>query len=194
MKTFVAFVLALLATIALRAEGNAGVGQKSLPAGVVDARSLRGKILCGYQGWFRCPGDSAKQGWIHWSRDSVRLVPKTLTFEMWPDMTEYAAEERFAAPGFNSADGAQSYLFSSDQPGTVRRHFGWMQHYGIDGVWLQHFLVDLRGGPIQDRYLSRSRVLGAVRAAAKETGRTWAIAFDIAGMPTEKIFEVLTRE
>ena len=194
MKTFVAFVLALLATIALRAEDNAGIGQKNLPTGVVDARSLRGKILCGYQGWFRCPGDSAKQGWIHWSRDSARLVPTTLTFEMWPDMTEYAAEERFAAPGFNSADGAQSYLFSSDQPGTVRRHFGWMQHYGIDGVWLQHFLVDLPGGPLQDRYLSRCRVLGNVRAAAQETGRTWAIAFDIAGMPTEKIFEVLTRE
>jgi hypothetical protein len=69
-----------------------------------------------------------------------------------------------------------------------------MREYGIDGVWLQHFLVDLPGGPVQERYASRCTVLRNVRAAAQETGRTWAIAFDIAGMPTGKIFEVLTRE
>ncbi len=194
MKTIVSFALALVATIKLCAEDNVGIVQKNSPAEVVDATSLRGKVLCGYQGWFRCPGDNAKQGWIHWSRDSRRLTPETLTFEMWPDMTEYAAGERFAAPGFSSADGAPSSLFSSEQPGTVRRHFGWMRTYGIDGIWLQHFLVDLPGGPLEDRYASRSRVLQNVRAAAQETGRTWAIAFDIAGLPTEKIFEVLTRE
>src|SRR5579862_3948211 len=74
---------------------------------VVDAGSLRGKVLCGYQGWFRCPGDGAQEGWVHWSRDSQRLLPGTLTFEMWPDMTEYPANERFAAPGFTSAKGEQ---------------------------------------------------------------------------------------
>ena len=109
-------------------------------------------------------------------------------------MTDYPATERFAAPGFTSADGAQSYLFSSDQPGTVRLHFRGMRDYGIDGVWLQHFLVDLPGGPLQERYASRRRVLGYVRAAAQETGRAWAIAFDVAGMPTDRIFGVLTNE
>jgi hypothetical protein len=123
MKMYVSFILALLATIALQAENSTGTSQKSSPAGIVDASSLRGKILCGYQGWFRCPGDSARQGWINWSRESGRLVPETLIFEMWPDMTEYSTEECFAAPGFSSAGGAQSYLFSADQPGTVRRHF-----------------------------------------------------------------------
>jgi len=194
MKQIKPFLLMLLVTLALRGEDSAGTGPKSSLVGVVDARSLRGKVMCGYQGWFRCPGDSAKQGWIHWSRDSGRLVPETLTFEMWPDMTEYAAQERFTVPGFSGVDGAQSCLFSSDQPGTVQRHFEWMRNYGIDGVWLQHFLVDLRGGPLQDRYVSRRRMLENVRAAAQETGRAWAIAFDIAGMPTDKIFEVLTKE
>ena len=110
-----------------------------------------------------------------------RITPETLTFELWPDMTEYPAEERFAAPGFTGADGGQACLFSPDQPGTVRRHFRWMRDYGIDGVWLQHFLVDLPGGPLEERYASRRRVLGYVRAAAQETGRAWAIASSSTG-------------
>ncbi len=42
---------------------------------VVDATTFRGKVLCGYQGWFRCPGDAAGMGWIHWSRDRRRITP-----------------------------------------------------------------------------------------------------------------------
>ena len=118
-----------------------------------------------------------------------RIAPDTLTFEMWPDMTEYSAAERFAAPGFTDPDGTPAYLFSSDNPATVRRHFEWMRDYGIDGVWLQHFLVDLPGGPFPNATPRVTRVLGYVRAAARETGRAWAIAFDIAGMPTDRIFE-----
>src|SRR5436190_15592351 len=72
---------------------------------VVDATTLRGKVMCGYQGWFRCPGDAAKLGWVHWSRDSKRIAPETLTFDMWPDLTDFPAAERFPAPGFTYADG-----------------------------------------------------------------------------------------
>ena len=194
MKLFLSFTLVLLAALPLRAGDGAGVGRKNLRTEVVDAGSLRGKVLCGYQGWFRCPGDGAKEGWIHWSRDPQRIAPETLTFELWPDMTDYPAEERFVAPGFTAADGTPSPLFSSVHPGTVRRHFRWMRDYGIDGVWLQHFLVDLPGGPLQERYPSRRRVLANVRDAAQESGRTWAIAFDIAGMPTDNIVGVLTNE
>jgi hypothetical protein len=161
---------------------------------VVAAASLKGKILCGYQGWFRCPGDASGMGWIHWSRDSRRITPRSLTFEMWPDLTGFTASERFAAPGFTDPDGQQAELFSSDHPSTVLRHFEWMRDYGIDGVWLQHFVVDLPGGPSQDRFASRVRVLDHVRKAASQTGRAWAITFDVSGMPRDRIFETLTRE
>lgn len=30
-----------------------------------DPTTMRGKVMCGYQGWFRCPGDAANMGWIH---------------------------------------------------------------------------------------------------------------------------------
>ncbi|MGC8640168.1 MAG: glycoside hydrolase family 71/99-like protein [Isosphaeraceae bacterium] len=160
----------------------------------VDATTVRGKVMCGYQGWFRCPGDAAGMGWIHWSRDARRIAPELLTFEMWPDMSEYSAAERFPAPGFTYPDGRQAELFSADHARTVLRHFEWMRDYGIDGAWLQHFLVDLPGGPQPNRYPSRMRVLGHVRAAARRTGRAWALSYDIADMPTEKIFDVLTSD
>src|SRR5207247_1043375 len=42
----------------------------------VDATTLRKKVLAGYQGWFRCPGDGASQ-WIHWSRSSSSIASNT---------------------------------------------------------------------------------------------------------------------
>src|SRR5262249_31545400 len=163
-------------------------------AALVDATALRGKVLCGYQGWFRCPGDAADLGWIHWSRDSRRLAPATLTFDLWPDRSEYAAGERFPAPGFTDRDGRPAFLFSSDNAATVLRHFEWMRDYGIDGGWLQHFVVDLPGGPSQERYPSRLRVVNHVRPAARKTGRAWALCYDVAGMPADHTFDVLTRD
>ena len=182
--------VSLLAAVVLAIGGPCLAADPS----VVDATSLRGKVMAGYQGWFRCPGDASGLGWIHWSRDSRRIAPRTLTFEMWPDLSEFGPSERFPAPGFTHPDGRQAELFSSDHAATVLRHLGWMRDYGIDGAWLQHFLVDLPGGPGEARYPSRRRVLEHVRVAAGATGRAWALAFDVAGMPPEKTYEVLTRE
>src|SRR5437016_73903 len=60
-------------------------GEPTPPKPGIDATTLRHKVLCGYQGWFRCAGDPAGEGWRHWSRDRDRLTPDRLTFEMWPD-------------------------------------------------------------------------------------------------------------
>lgn len=144
-------------------------------------------MLCGYQGWFRCPGDPAGEGWKHWSRDSRKIAPDTLTFEMWPDLSEYTAGEKFPAPGFTLPDGSQAELFSSAHPTTVARHFRWMAEYGIDGVFVQRFLVDV-GNPSTDR------VLGLVRDSAERTGRVFAIGYDLSGMPEGKLVERLDRD
>ena len=160
----------------------------------VDAAGLRGKVMAGYQGWFRCPGDASGMGWMHWSGDPNRVAPETLTFEMWPDVSEHAAEELRATPGFTHRDGGQAYLFSSDNAATVLRHFEWMRDYGIDGAWLQRFAVGLPGGPAEAWYESTLHVMDHVRAAASETGRAWAISYDIAAMPPEGIFEAVTAD
>ncbi len=159
-----------------------------------DPSTLRGKILCGYQGWFRCPGDPADMGWVHWSRDSKHLAPETLSFEMWPDVTDLPAAALYPALGFTDAQGKPCSLYTADNADLVLRHFQWMKDTGIDGVWLQHFVVDLPGGPAERRYPSRHNVLEQVRQAATQTGRVWALAFDVSGMRTEKIADVLIHE
>lgn len=150
--------------------------------------------MCGYQGWFRCPGDAANLGWVHWSRDGRRIAADTLTFEMWPDLSEYGADERFPAPGFTYPDGRPAELFSSDHAATVQRHFEWMRDCGLDGAWLQRFLVGLPGGAAARSYPSTTRVLQHVIRAAQQTDRVWAISYDTAGMPLDRIYETLTSD
>ena len=57
----------LLIVPALALSGSAG--SEAIAGEVVDASTLRGKVVCGYRGWFRCPGDAADLGWVHWSRN-----------------------------------------------------------------------------------------------------------------------------
>ncbi|OWK38677.1 Glycosyl hydrolase family 99 [Fimbriiglobus ruber] len=153
----------------------------------VDATTLHHKVLCGYQGWFRCPGDPARQGWRHWSRNGRMIGAGSLSFEMWPDMAEYDDDEKYATPGFMYPDGKPAHLFSSANPKTVDRHFRWMEQYGIDGVFLQRFLVDLNNR-------SGEQVLTHVRAAAAKTGRAYALCYDLTDAPKDKLFDTLTAD
>ena len=182
----VTVVVVLSAWVAFAPDRGLG-GEAPFAAPPIDATTLRHKVLCGYQGWFRCPGDPADEGWRHWGRNPKKLTPRTLTVEMWPDMAEYTAEEKYPAPGFTHPDGSQAHLFSSAHPLTVKRHFQWMEQYGIDGVFVQRFLVNL-GNPTFDR------VLGHVRASAAETGRVYAVCYDLTGVPKERIHDLLVMD
>lgn len=157
------------------------------PARTLDPTTLTRKVLCGYQGWFRCPGDGAELGWRHWSRDAKRISAETLTFEMWPDLTELEDDEKFPVPGFVHADGTPAALFSSVHPRTVQRHFEWMRTAGIDGVFLQRFLIERNQPSVQ-------RVLENVRRSARDTGRVYALCYDLSGMPTGQIVEALAQD
>jgi hypothetical protein len=168
----------------------AGVAdERPSPTGghAVEATTLRHKVLCGYQGWFRCPGDPAGVGWRHWSRDARHFGPETLTFELWPDLTEYNDDEKYPAPGLAYPDGTPTHLFSSANPKTVHRHFDWMRQYGIDGVFLQRFVVSLK-----DR--STDQVLAHVRKAARRTGRVFALCYDLTGAPRDTVYDQLVND
>jgi hypothetical protein len=58
----------------------------SAPYGSI-AQDMQAKILVGYQGWFRCPGDgSPRNSWSHWSQGVPS--PETLSIDLYPDVRE----------------------------------------------------------------------------------------------------------
>lgn len=140
-------------------------------AAAVDPSTLQNKVLLGYQGWFACPQDGTS--WSHWSRG----VPtaETLTIDLYPDLSEFDTDELCGIPGM-TIGGKPAYLFSSRIPKTVSRHFRWMKEYGLDGVLVQRFV-----GTIPAKHGDGDLVLKNIMAAARESGRTFAIEYDITG-------------
>ncbi len=148
----------------------------------VDPSSLFGKVMCGYQGWFRAPGDGSGLEWVHYRHTNGRFEPGHASIDFWPDLTDFGEDEKFETP-FRHADGSPAFVFSSHHPATVSRHFQWMKEYGIDGVFVQRFLSETRGDRLNRRLgQSVNTVLSHCRSAANEHGRTYAVMYDLSGM------------
>jgi hypothetical protein len=152
---------------------------------IVDATTWNNKIMAGYQGWFRNPGDNPKdprQSWSHlFGGNSANGAVMRPVFDMWPDMSEYTADEKTAVPGYTLPDGSQAYLYSAQNAKTVMRHFQWMKKYGIDGVWLSEFCDHFPYGRQAFDTTTVYTIMHNVQAAAKATGRTWAFMWDMSG-------------
>src|SRR5882762_9668405 len=97
----------------------------------VDVSTLYGKVMCGYQGWFMAREDGYEMGDVHWG--GVSQSPPSCTVDLWPDLTEYDADEKFPT-NYKHADGSTANVFSSTVAKTVHRHFRWMKEAGIHGV------------------------------------------------------------
>ena len=167
---------ALLVVLALVFSGQI------LQAQVVDRSTLTNKIMCGYQGWFSCPGDGndPAMGWSHWSNSGGSIGPYNFHTEIWPDITEYDSSDLFFVPNTMLTQGGTPYLFSPYRQGVVNTHFRWMQEYGIDGIFLQRFTVEAHD-PNSTRQKHRDQVLRNVMNASTTYGRTFAIEYDISG-------------
>lgn len=149
----------------------------------VDPTTLQDKVITGYQGWFNCEGDGAGLGWVHWIRDSSRpLAPDNITIDLWPDVSEYDADELYPTL-FTNPDGSPAKVFSSHNRKTVIRHFKWMADYGIDGAFVQRFTSRLDNE--QHRY-HKDKVLSNAREGANRHGRTYAVMYDTSGMSSDR--------
>jgi uncharacterized protein (TIGR03437 family) len=156
-------------------------------ADAVDASTLKGKVLLGYQGWFRCPGGGAMgSNWSHWF--SGAPAADSLVVDMYPDLREFDPDELCAIPGMTLGD-RPAVLFSSGNSKTVERHFRWMQHYGLDGVLLQRFLTAIPG-----QRAAGDVVLKNVMAAAARSGRVFAIEYDVSGAGAANLADVLKED
>jgi hypothetical protein len=139
---------------------------------------LEGGIFCGYQGWFACDGDGANRGWFHWTKKQGRPGPGNVNVDLWPDVSELDPADRFDTD-FKHADGRTAQIFSSFRRGPVLKHFEWMKTYGISGVFVQRFANGI-GNPKTMRF--KDTVLDHCREGARQSGRAYAIMYDLTGM------------
>jgi hypothetical protein len=154
----------------------------------VDTTTLSNKVMCGYQGWFGAPGDgSPDSGWRHWTKQEGPFADGNAKVDLWPDMSELTPGERFVTD-FTLADGRPAEVFSSYEKPTVLRHFQWMRDYGIDGVFVQRFAVRLSKPTGLDFY---NTVLANCREGANLNGRTYAVMYDLSGLPNGQIDDVI---
>ncbi|NOZ88110.1 MAG: carbohydrate-binding protein, partial [Deltaproteobacteria bacterium] len=155
----------------------------------VDSSTLTRKVMAGYQGWFSAQGDGAGVGWRHWCSGGSPNADN-ITFDMWPDMREYSTEELFAT-SFKYRDGSNAGLYSAYTAKTVVRHVKWMKDYGIDGVFVQRFLVSIK----DLRFLQiRDKVLNSIRHGAEQYGRVFANMYDISGANEKTLVQDLEND
>ncbi|HET6409840.1 MAG TPA: glycoside hydrolase family 71/99-like protein [Chthoniobacteraceae bacterium] len=141
------------------------------------ADGLNGKVMCGYQGWFRTPDDGTGLGWHHYEA-SRKFEPGFCSIDLWPDVREIPEADR-TKTAFQHPDGSLAEVYSSVKPSAIALHFKWMRDNGIDGVFLQRFATTTR----DERFRKPlDTVMGLVRQSAMDTGRTWALMYDLSGL------------
>lgn len=161
---WIVFYLFCIATVGMQARGKQKI-----------YNSYKGLIMAGYQGWFNAPDDGANRKWHHYSGpDGFR--PGSCTIDLWPEVSEY---EKTYETEFRFADGTPARIFSSYDESTVDMHFRWMKEYGLDGVFMQRFISEIRG---KSGLAHFNKVLDSAMKAAGKYERAICVMYDLSGM------------
>ena len=137
--------------------------------------TYKGLVMAGYQGWFNTAADGAGRNWHHFQRRGV-FAPGSCEIDLWPDMTEYKKQY---PTDFKFADGKTATVFSAYDKSTVDLHFKWMTDYGIDGVFMQRFVAEIRNESGKKHF---NTVLENAMQAAEKNNRAICIMYDLSGM------------
>jgi hypothetical protein len=95
---------------------------------------------------------------------------------MWPDVSEY---DKIYKTAFSFADGRPAYVMSEYDESTVETHFRWMRDYGIDGVFVQRFVAEIKR---PKSYNQLNKVWHSAIQAANANNRAISIMYDLSGM------------
>jgi hypothetical protein len=143
----------------------------------VDATTLVGKYMFGYQGWFWAPGDGSGTAWAdHWFRNSDATA-KDIVVDMYPDMWELGTDELFST-GLHMSDSSPAMLYSAYVEKTVMRHFKWMRDYQVDGVWVQRFIGYALSPTTGPKF---NQVMRNCKKGAETYGRVFVVMYDLSG-------------
>ncbi|RFC48281.1 MAG: hypothetical protein DVB23_000672 [Verrucomicrobia bacterium] len=164
-----------------RRDAYAGLAPRQVVGTGAATEGIEGKVLCGYQGWFRAEGDGSGLGFTHYQR-AGKFEPGFCSIDLWPDLAGFDPDELYATP-FVFPDGSPAPVFSSLHPKTVDRHHRWMREHGIDGAFVQRFAVH-GAKPHTDfaGLAADNRKLQLCREAANAHGRCWALMYDLSGL------------
>jgi hypothetical protein len=184
------FLIAVVASLANAEPVSLKVAHSVLspaPELTGDARKpegIKGRVVAGYQGWFRAEGDGSNLGFHHY-RSKGKFEPGYCSIDLWPDLSEFTGPEKFPT-AFRKADGRVAHVFSSQREKTVNRHFQWMRDYGIDGAFVQRFAgVVTREHHSYDLLKADNRKLMLCRNAALANERSWILMYDLSGWNSE---------
>lgn len=115
-------------------------------------KSYKNLVMAGYQGWFAAEGDASERGWYHYQNGSCGgFLPGCSAIDFWPDMREYT--KKYKSP-FQFPGGTAAYLYSPYDEESVDLHFKWMKDYGIDGVFMQRFVGEIKPSNVKGKDIS----------------------------------------
>lgn len=149
------------------------------------------QVTIGYQGWFSAKGDGVSNEWKHWSPYSQTPAKNKVTFELYPDVSEYKPSDLFTTKLGKLGNGKPAKLFSSAREGVVNLHFQWMADYGLDGIALQRFLTDFENKKI---FKHHKKVTQLVKKHAEKYCRTFYIMYDVSGSQTQGIVKRIKKD
>ena len=138
-------------------------------------KSIKNLVMAGYQGWFNTPEDGAGLGWKHFEKEK-EFKPGKCTIDLWPDVSEY---EKTYETAVKLPDETPAKVFSSYDASTTDLHFKWMKQYGIDGVFMQRFVVSIRNQKGKDNY---NKILNNAVLSAEKYDRAICLMYDLSGM------------
>ncbi len=145
---------------------------------VVDASTLNGKLIMGYQAWHAAAGDGNPVGiYVHWAgAEGAKPSPNSMVDDIWPDLSEFSPSELFSTD-VTLGNGQPAKCYSAYLQSTVNRHFQWMRDYGIDGVMVQRFIKDV----VRDNNWAGLRNGNLINAknAAETYGRVFCVEYDM---------------
>ena len=146
--------------------------------------SYKNLVMAGYQGWFSAEGDASDRGWHHYKNNSCGgFFPGCTSVDFWPDVSEYT--KKYLSP-FRFANGDNAYLYSPNDEESVDLHFKWMKDYGIDGVFVQRFISEIKQSNTKGKAHFNKVLQNALKAANKYQ-KAICVMYDLSGSTSDDV-------